>query len=150
MNINARFWNHSQGKFIREVRSWFNQAGDLTVIGPNDENVEMQLCTGCHDKNKTLIFEGDKINYLGRIGTVVFFAGKFQLDYDDQSDDDLAYLSIEQMEIVGNIFEGVTKEVTPEPEEENEEDELDLSSCEQCGERAWDGYICHLCGAKNI
>jgi SET domain-containing protein len=31
-------------------------------------------------------------------------------------------------------------------EEENE----DLSSCEQCGENAWDGYICHSCGLKII
>ena len=34
----------------------------------------------------------------------------------------------------------------PEPEE----DELDLDSCEQCGEAAWDGYICHSCGMKHI
>ncbi len=34
-------------------------------------------------------------------------------------------------------------------DDDHEEDE-DLSSCEQCGENAWDGYICHFCGAKNI
>lgn len=34
----------------------------------------------------------------------------------------------------------------PEPEL----GELDLDSCEQCGENAWDGRICHSCGAKNI
>ena len=26
----------------------------------------------------------------------------------------------------------------------------DLSRCPNCDERAWDGRICHLCGAKNI
>lgn len=35
----------------------------------------------------------------------------------------------------------------PEPEEE---DNMDLGKCDQCGELAWDGYICHACGAKNI
>lgn len=34
----------------------------------------------------------------------------------------------------------------PEPEL----GEFDLDSCEQCGENAWDGRICHSCGAKNI
>lgn len=36
-------------------------------------------------------------------------------------------------------------------EDENEdetEDDLDLSECDQCGEFAWDGYICHECGMK--
>lgn len=26
----------------------------------------------------------------------------------------------------------------------------DFSTCPQCEERAWDGRICHVCGAKNI
>jgi len=34
-------------------------------------------------------------------------------------------------------------------ESEEEEDE-DLESCEQCGEHAWDGRICHSCGMKLI
>ncbi len=28
--------------------------------------------------------------------------------------------------------------------------EFSLDKCEQCGEPAWDGRICHSCGAKNI
>jgi len=44
---------------------------------------------------------------------------------------------------------------TSEPEDddtdmEDEIEELGLEECEQCGETAWDGYICHSCGAKNI
>lgn len=38
-----------------------------------------------------------------------------------------------------------------EPDDENEEyDNPDFSSCEQCGEKAWDGRICHVCGMKDI
>ena len=33
---------------------------------------------------------------------------------------------------------------------EQEIKELDLEECEQCGEEAWDGRICHSCGAKDI
>jgi hypothetical protein len=35
-------------------------------------------------------------------------------------------------------------------EDDEEEDNPDLSSCEQCGEKAWDGRICHSCGMKYI
>lgn len=35
-------------------------------------------------------------------------------------------------------------------EEEEEEDLSWLEICEQCDEQAWDGRICHNCGAKNI
>lgn len=35
----------------------------------------------------------------------------------------------------------------PEPESENDPD---LSRCENCNEKAWDGRICHVCGAKDI
>jgi hypothetical protein len=39
-----------------------------------------------------------------------------------------------------------SNEILDEDEEENE----DLSICEQCGEKAWDGYICYSCGLKII
>jgi hypothetical protein len=34
----------------------------------------------------------------------------------------------------------------------NDEDSLNefFDTCEQCGEEAWDGYICHNCGIKKI
>lgn len=34
--------------------------------------------------------------------------------------------------------------------EEEDLDNMDLHPCPQCGEEAWDDYICHSCGAKNI
>lgn len=65
----------------------------------------LQRFTGCHDRNKKEIWEGDKVKYGVPVGTVEFFAGKFQLDWGDQTDADIAYLQIDQMEVVGNIFE---------------------------------------------
>lgn len=41
-------------------------------------------------------------------------------------------------------------EIVETSEEEEIEEDLGLDSCEQCGEDAWDGYICHACGMKNI
>jgi hypothetical protein len=75
------------------------------VISDKEEEVVAQLFTGCHDKNKKEIFEGDKVKYRDRIGTVELFSGKFQLDWGDQTDDDLAYLMIDNMEVVGHKFE---------------------------------------------
>jgi len=31
-----------------------------------------------------------------------------------------------------------------------EDGDINLAECEQCGEPAWDGYICHSCGMKII
>ena len=56
------------------------------------------------------------------------------------------------MEVIGNIFENpelLNSTPTVKEDEETEEDE-DLEKCEQCGENAWDGYICHSCGMKDI
>ena len=45
-------------------------------------------------------------------------------------------------------------QMTPLPEEWvetlEESKSLELNICEQCGEEAWDGYICHSCGLKRI
>jgi ribosomal protein L32 len=30
------------------------------------------------------------------------------------------------------------------------ENEIELETCPDCGENAWDGYICHDCGHKDI
>jgi hypothetical protein len=148
--MKLRFWCPSRNEFVTDVRCWASCVGNLYFIGFREEEVIPQLFTGCYDKNKKEIFEGDKINYGGSIGTVEFFAGKFQLDWGDQTDDDLAYLMINNMEVVGNIFEGVTKLLDVVEKEENDEEDLNLDKCEQCGEPAWDGYICHVCGMKHI
>jgi hypothetical protein len=148
MNIKMRFWCPSQKKFLNEVRSWTTHDGDYSAIGTREEEVIPQLSTGCHDKNKTEIFDGDKIRYYGNVGTVEFFAGSFRVDWGDQTDDDVGTMQISLMEVVGHMYDAVP---IPAPAVEPEEDEeLDLERCEQCDEPAWDGYICHACGAKNI
>lgn len=46
-------------------------------------------------------------------------------------------------------MDNLEKEENDIIEDENSLNEF-LSTCEQCGENAWDGYICHNCGLKNI
>jgi len=44
----------------------------------------------------------------------------------------------------------MTPSIEEEEEEEEEYDNPDLSRCPSCDEKAYDGRICHICGAKNI
>ena len=46
------------------------------------------------------------------------------------------------------LVENSLPEIVETPEEE--EKDLGLAKCEQCGEAAWDGRICHACGMKII
>ena len=45
------------------------------------------------------------------------------------------------------VFPDVTE---PWKETERDDEVKGLKSCEQCGENAWDGYIFHSCGLKEI
>ena len=62
----------------------------------------VQRFTGCHDSNKNDIWEGDIISYDGRKATIEFFAGSFFANWGDETDDDLAYLTIDNIEVIGN------------------------------------------------
>ncbi len=56
-------------------------------------------------------------------------------------------------ETLQRAVDHASKEVVQEEEKEPTEQELKdmgLSDCEQCGETAWDGRICHVCGMKEI
>lgn len=59
--------------------------------------------TGVKDKSDKEICEGDRLKYQGRIGIVEFFAGMFICSWHDQTDTELAYMQINDMEIAGNI-----------------------------------------------
>ena len=55
--------------------------------------------------------------------------------------------SIQVLRDIANLVERRVKD----SEEVEEVDEcLDFDNCEQCGENAWDGRICHSCGMKHI
>lgn len=57
----------------------------------------------------------------------------------------IVFLSEEVLEYILNLGQP-----TPTPEDDFDEATPDLESCDQCGEDAWDGRICHCCGAKDI
>ena len=113
-------------------------------------DVSITRYTGLKDKSSKKIYEGDIVRtplvslFKKRIYVVEYFKNRFIPDDIEDTND---------VEIIGNIFENpeLCNSVThKQPEEEKEEDEITLNKCENCGEQAWDGYICHSCGAKNI
>lgn len=107
--IKFRAWDSKNKKFpfvgfhiIGECTA-FDLINQYRLEELND--LEVTEWAGCQDKNGKDIYEGDIVNYKGRKGTVVFFACSFRVDWGDQTDDDLGYLMISDLEVVGNRFE---------------------------------------------
>ncbi len=69
------------------------------------DGVVVQLCTDAMDKNNKKIYDGDILNYRGRIGYVEYFAAMYICSWNDQTDDELSHMMIGDMEVIGNIFE---------------------------------------------
>jgi hypothetical protein len=86
-----------------------NSADSVFSELENSSRYITQQYTGCHDAYNKEIYEGDIIEYNHgngiRIGYVGFAAGIFFLNYTDETDDELGYLLVSNIKIIGNIFE---------------------------------------------
>ena len=70
---------------------------------------EPQQYTGCHDSANKEIYEGDIVKYNNgdviRIGYIEFMAGIFFLNFPDQTDEELGYLLVSNLKVIGNKIE---------------------------------------------
>jgi hypothetical protein len=74
-----------------------------------DEQPIIQQYTGCHDSDNKEIYEGDIVQYNNgdviRIGYIEFMSGIFFLNYNDETDEELGYLLVSNLKVIGNKFE---------------------------------------------
>lgn len=119
--IKFRLWSKSENCFVNPniLEVWdesgkispyaFIKTGKLDPIYMPVENYIIQQWTGCFDKEKRDIYEGDIIEYNNgdtiRKGVVEFAAGIFFVIWPDQTDDELGYMLVSNIKVIGNIFE---------------------------------------------
>ena len=79
------------------------------ILSYDVDNLVFVQYTDCHDSSNNEIYAGDIIQYNNgdviRIGYVGFMAGIFFLNYPDETDDELGYLLVSNLKVIGNKFE---------------------------------------------
>jgi len=86
-----------------------NDAACLSPTSKYQPETPLMQYTGCHDSSNKEIYEGDIIQYSNgdviRIGYIEFMSGIFFLNNNDETDEELGYLLVSNLKVIGNKFE---------------------------------------------
>ena len=95
----------NQQHFIIDLNGRFHNLQN----GSGGDDYVIQQYTGLNDSNDDSIYEGDIVQYSNgdviRIGYIEFMSGIFFLNYNDETDEELGYLLVSNLKVIGNKFE---------------------------------------------
>lgn len=114
--FNLRVWDKVYEHYWKEEEVYLNIQWLLYPDNDNINNVEVEQCTGIHDRKGKLVYEGDLLRYCsidGYIQAELFVVEDlrsffFLLDREDP------YYAVAWIEVVGNIHINENKEVENE------------------------------------
>ena len=109
-----RAWDKKHKEYVYDVQNEFQKYGHMICetlnFGQvlNDDELELEQCTGLKDKNGKLIYEGDIVethDYTTEHSQIVFDKGCYVLKSKDVAIYDHLSSYEKQCEIIGNIHE---------------------------------------------
>lgn len=99
--------NNGVDKTIFDLWDWA-EVMSTCLLFPMDDYVFQQY-TGCNDAFGKEIYEDDIVEINNgdsiRIGYIKFMAGIFFVNYMDEADDELGYMLISNVKVIGNLME---------------------------------------------
>lgn len=158
--LQFRVWDWSNNRWDNTLTLMPNNSGSTIIAKHHPDRYVYQQFTGIRDKNNLPIFEGDIIKYSFKLdphgeaethfGEVYYDENCASFLFDKSFEWSLSDCCIikRSIKVIGNIFQDYHLITTLVKEDDDEN--LDLATCEQCNEKVWDGYICHSCGMKII
>lgn len=108
---NSKYLEPSNVALLGNGKLLITEAGFYEFFtNTNEYDYIVERYTGCHDAYNKEIYDGDIIHHKTEfvdpyVGYVTFVAGIFFLNYQDGHDDELGYLPVSNLKIVGNILE---------------------------------------------
>jgi uncharacterized phage protein (TIGR01671 family) len=98
--------NDNQQHFIIDLNGRFHNLQN----GSGGDDYVIQQYTGFTNKNGKEVYEGDILEFSNhideyKIGDVEFIAGSFYVNFLDDTDEEIAFLTTKDAEVIGNIFE---------------------------------------------
>ena len=106
-NIKFRYWNTITGIMVTNPKMPHKEGWTIEQLFEERGWIWEQF-TGLKDKNGKEIYEGDIVKELGEVGVIIFWAGKFVIDWKTSRKhnfSDSLFHHKEVIEIIGNIHQ---------------------------------------------